>query len=144
MNSKLKKQKYEIAGEIYNEIKDKKLYLHNPHKDEISRKYEERIKLKVNDYKTTKSKANKAYANASSLKEDAISVFFSDIFYEPNYNMENETKLYSETISTYKNCEKLYLANKFNSAIDCMNIVTERYESVSKVFDRENKIGPIF
>lgn len=136
----VEKTEYEIAGEIYNEIKDKELYLHNPYKNNVFEKYAARIIQKRNDYNKTKIEANFAYTISYNNKPNSINVFFSDIFNEPNYNLSEANQLYKSTRAAHNSCELMYKQTKYNSAIECMSIVNQGYDSSNLVFERENEI----
>jgi hypothetical protein len=141
---KVEKTEYEIAGEIYDEIKDKKLYLHNPHKNAIFEKYAKRIIQKRNDYNKTKINTSLAYAIAYKNKPNMIKLFFSDIFNEPNYNLSEANQLYTNAKVTYKSCETMYAQVKYNSAIKCMNIAKQGFDASTDIFKRENLIERSF
>ncbi len=136
----VEKTEYEIAGEIYNEIKDKKLYFHNPYKHDIFDKYAKRIIQKRNEYDKFKLDADMAYSIAYSTKPNPIRVFLSNIFNEPDYNLTDGIKLYKNTRKAHKNCEIMYSHVKYNSAIECMNIVKQGYNLSTEIFKRENEI----
>ena len=143
-NFRVEETEYEIAEKIYDEIKNKKLYLHNPNKEKIFNKYAKRINQKREDYNTLNTQATNTIQKISNITPDFITITYYNIFYEPNFNLSEGEQLISLAKKNNIYCNLLYSEVKYNSAIKCskdsINLIIEG----KSIIDNELEISRNF
>ena len=88
----IEETEYDIAGKIYDEIKDKKLYLYNPNKQTIWDQYSSRIIQKRSEFSIVESKVSKTRSDIDNFAPNPIGIHITNIFFEPNYNISDGLK----------------------------------------------------
>lgn len=143
-NFKVEDTEYDTAGKIYEEIKDKKLYMHNPRKDSIYQKYASRILSKRADYNSIRTEVENQIIHVSNITPNFLTVFFTDLFYKPNFNISQGKILLSDSKKAFYYCNQLRAQDKYNSAIKCQKETKSWIDDSTKIVEREVKIARNF
>lgn len=140
----IEETEYEIAQKVYSEIKDKEVFLHNPNKDKIFGKYVNRILQKRKDYDSLKISVDIKIENLTQITLSSTKQFFTNLFYEPNYNLGEGRTYFDISKFKLKECNKLFEKYKYNSAIECLNEVNNYQGYADPIINREASIQRVF
>ncbi len=132
---------YDTAGKIYEEIKDKKLYIHNPRKESIYQKYASRILSKRANYNIIRTEVENQIIHISNITPNFLTLFFTDLFYEPNFNISQGKKLLSDSKKAFYYCDQLRAQDKYNSAIACQKETNNWIKDSTKIVEQEISIS---
>lgn len=136
---KMEDTEYETAQKIYSELQNKQVFLNNPYKESIYRKYVTRIDQKNTEYFKN---LNTTENNIKILREkipSEIIIYLNNIFKNPDYKKETLDSVKDFEISLDK-CKVFYSELKFNSAIKCLEDSEVSYKSKISVVENELNI----
>lgn len=133
----IKKTKYQVAKEAYSKISKQDPYLRNPSSPILSEKVLIRLKEK-------KELANAEYYNYYSklknLKDDypnPLKVFFTNIFYKPNFNLSEAKFQINYIESSLVNTKFLIEKSKYNSAVEFLEGSDIKINKINEIISRE-------
>lgn len=143
-HQEIEKTEYQVAQDTLKQILNYNFYFNNPNKDKIVRESNNRVSLKVIEFNDTYVSFLREYNQIKSKKPSSLKVFFTNIFYEPNYNLSEGIECWSKIEKQKKDSESYYKEFKFNSAISSLTGSTDLMNCSENIFTRENSINRKF
>ena len=143
-NLSIEKTEYELAERISAEIAGKKAYIHNSDRERIFLNYANRIMEKRDKFNKKADIINQKITSVGNKIPNPIEVVFSDIFYEPNYNLSSARDLVDFSSKNYDYCSKLFSEVKYNSAVRCLNDSENNINNADSIITKEIAINRKF
>jgi len=136
----IEKTEYQLAQEVQRQVSGYHFYISNPNRESVITKNDERINLKSSQFLMNYNPLAEQFRNVSSLKPSFLKVVFTNIFFDPNYNLSYGHTCFNSAKSSIQSAEKDYNELRFNSGINSLKGVTENLTCANEIFIRENLI----
>lgn len=138
------KTEYDTISGIYGSSQFDAAYFHNPYNDQIIQSQAARLLEKVNAYSAVNSEVKTEFEELNRVNPNGITIFFSDLFLEPNYNLNAAKEGYYRISSTLPQCGALYDESRFNSALDCLETIQAQIQPTEEAFKEELSVKRVF
>ncbi|MFA5061398.1 MAG: hypothetical protein WC494_03740 [Candidatus Pacearchaeota archaeon] len=139
-HQEIEKTEYQVAQDTLKQISNYDFYFNNPNKEQIILESNNRVSLKVIEFNETYVSFLMKYSSIKIKKPSSLKVSFTNIFYEPNYNLTEGLDCWKVLKEHKKDSEEYYKIYKFNSAINSLTGLDPFINCSEQLFIRENSI----
>jgi hypothetical protein len=134
------KTEYQVAQDAYAQVNSYNLYIHNPNNANILVAQNSRISEKNSSFIYEYNIFNKEYQEVKKIKPSFLTVLFTDVFKNPNYNLSYGNSFFKEASRLKDSGERNYHLNKFNSAIENISNAGSYLNLSQEIYLREQGV----
>lgn len=141
---KIADTEYELAQKALSKLKEQSPYLADPQLEDTLAKYRLRIgqKQSITERGLLSSKEN--YLQVKNQYPSILSLFFTDLFYEPDYNLSNAENLLEQAEISINQGNEFLKQFKYNSAIKALENANTLLPPAEEEVKRELTTGRTF
>jgi len=140
LNAKIEETEMTIANRIYSDLGNSETNLFHPQKNNIVAQEKARITEKQNAYSQALYKSQNSYDNTKKIQPNIISVWLTDIFMTPSFNLSLGIESINNASNKISNSKELENQYKFNTAKGYLNSADRDINASNELFNRENNI----
>jgi len=134
------KIEYQVAQDVLKQLHSNEPLLQNPNNQRIVQENLDRITLNTQRVNEVYSLFVLEYNKYKEIVPSKISIFLTNLFFEPNYNISEGKDCFSNSKYYKILSEKLYSQNKFNSVISMISKANESLDCSKPILERESQV----